>query len=63
MGDELAEKIREISPSIKVVIISGHNNVEAVFEKRNIMVQGILEKPVQPDELVKLIRRINRGTC
>jgi DNA-binding NtrC family response regulator len=57
-GDELAEKMREIDPSIKVVIISGHNNAEAVFRARNIKIEGVLMKPVKPDDLIGLIRSI-----
>lgn len=57
-GDELAEKIREVDPSINVVIISGHNNAEDVFRAQNIRIHRVLMKPVQPDELVRLIKTI-----
>lgn len=57
-GDELAAKLYEVDPDIKLVIISGHNNAEAVFNVRNIKIEGILKKPVEPDELVSLIKAI-----
>jgi len=57
-GDELAQKLRSINPSINVVVISGHNNVEKEFKAKNMRVDRILKKPVQPDELVTLIRNI-----
>lgn len=59
-GDELAEKIKEINPMIKLVIISGYNDVEDLFLKRNLQVEGILKKPVDPEELLGLMESI---TC
>jgi DNA-binding NtrC family response regulator len=59
-GDELAERIREIKPWIKLVLISGYNDVEEVFSKRNLQVDGILKKPVNPEELLILMESI---TC
>ena len=58
-GDELAEKLREIDPSVKVIIISGHNNAVEVFRSKNIKIDGVLMKPVQPEDLIRLIKTLS----
>ena len=59
-GDELAERLLEISPSSKLVIISGFSNVDEVFRDRNIEIQGILWKPVDPERLLDLMKKVTR---
>lgn len=57
-GDELAEKLRAVNPDIKIVIISGYNNAEVVFRARKIKIDGVLRKPVEPEELITLVKAL-----
>lgn len=57
-GDELAEKIHAINPGIKIVLISGYNDVDKVFRDRNIRLDGLLKKPVDPEELIILMESL-----
>jgi len=53
-GKELAEKALQIKPGLKVIYISGFQE-HALFQNSS---TAFLEKPFQPEELARLVRRV-----
>jgi len=53
-GTELAERIREIRPSAKIILMSGYS--EAVILRKNGVKLPLLRKPFLPEDLVRVIR-------
>jgi len=54
-GDEVAEKLKAISPDAKIVLLSGFANED---DNVNRLYERILLKPVPPDVIVKTISEI-----
>ena len=57
-GIEVLEKIKEKGYSVKVVIMTGGRNYEWTRRCADLSVQGFIEKPIEPDELIKRINKI-----
>lgn len=59
-GIELAKRCHQGFPKVKVIVLSGYSDFEYV---RNSMREGVkdyLLKPIAPDELVKVLRKIRK---
>ena len=55
-GDEAAEKIKDIDPGVGVILITGHKKI--LNERRLNDFDFILEKPVDPDQVVRVLRKV-----
>ncbi len=53
-GDELAKKINQIDPEVKIYFISGYDIAVEAVKKLNIAVYGVFMKPVDPGLLRKI---------
>jgi len=57
-GWELSEEIKKIKPEVKVIFTSGYSN--EIIDKKELLEKGMdfLIKPVSPENLLKMIRKI-----
>ena len=56
-GIEILSEIRELKPDTSVVMISGYGQAGSVEAKR-LQVEEYVEKPIDPDVILKLVDRI-----
>ena len=58
-GHELSDRLKAQCPEMKVIFMSGYTD-ESIIEKHGLMAPGIhfIQKPFQPDALVKKIRSV-----
>jgi CheY-like chemotaxis protein len=54
LGDELAKRIRQRKPEMKVIMITGYSSYLEEMEKE---VWKVLMKPVSPEDLVEITKR------
>lgn len=54
-GIEFARKAKGINPQVKIIFISGHDDFEYAKEAIRISVSGYLLKPVEDQELYKML--------
>lgn len=57
-GLELAEKLKQRYPFIKVIILSGYDEFEYAKRAVDLKVYSYLLKPILPDELIKVVREV-----
>ena len=57
-GFTAVEKIRQFDPLVKALFISGYTMEEPVIESLRQGAYAALSKPVDPDELLELIRSV-----
>jgi DNA-binding NtrC family response regulator len=55
-GDEVAERIKEIDPEVKMLLITGYKRT--LDDKKINDFDFILEKPANPDQVLKALRKI-----
>jgi two-component system, NarL family, response regulator LiaR len=60
-GIEAARRIRDVSPSTKVIVLTSYADDEKIFPAIKAGAAGYLLKDVQPDEIADGIRRVQRG--
>jgi NarL family two-component system response regulator LiaR len=60
-GVEATRRIREISPSTKVIVLTSFDEDEKVFPSVKAGAAGYLLKDVRPQELAEAIRRVHAG--
>jgi two-component system, NarL family, response regulator LiaR len=60
-GIEAARRIREVSPSTKVIVLTSYAEDEKVFPAIKAGAAGYLLKDVEPAELAEGIRHVHRG--
>ena len=60
-GIEAIRRIREVSPSTKVIVLTSFTDDEKVFGSVKAGAAGYMLKDVQPQELGEAIRTVNRG--
>lgn len=60
-GLEFAERAREKYPLLPIVFFSGFAQVPDVVAAMKLGAVEFLEKPIEPDDLLALLRRINRS--
>lgn len=56
-GMEILKKVKEIHPSLPVVMISGHGNIETAVSAIKDGAYDFIEKPFKTDRLLLLVRR------
>lgn len=59
-GVELARRARTRYPDTKLVIITAYTNSELIDEARAEKITEILFKPIEPDRLLDVLRRLTR---
>ncbi len=57
LGDELAERLYAINKKLNIIMITGYSNYKDQLE-RNLERMEVLMKPVNPEELVTVTKRI-----
>jgi two-component system, NarL family, response regulator LiaR len=60
-GIEAARRIRDVSPSTKVIVLTSYADDEKIFPAIKAGAAGYLLKDVEPAELAEGIRRVQRG--
>jgi CheY-like chemotaxis protein len=62
-GKELAERLRSLRPGLRVLFISGYSD-EAI-ERHGVLAPGavFLQKPMQPDVVVRTVRQVLDGAA
>lgn len=56
-GDKLMGKIKRVKPEIKVIIMTGHEDVESYIRTSQLGAIDYLIKPVSPAGLVNVLRK------
>jgi len=57
-GLTFLKEIKRLIPGVKVVIITGYGEVETYLEAMNLGAIEFLHKPIQFDDLVKVIKKV-----
>jgi two-component system, NarL family, response regulator LiaR len=60
-GTEAARRIRDLSPTTKVIVLTSYAEDEKIFPAIKAGAAGYLLKDVEPDEIAEGIRRVHRG--
>jgi two-component system, NarL family, response regulator LiaR len=60
-GTEAARRIRDLSPTTKVIVLTSYAEDEKIFPAIKAGAAGYLLKDVEPDEIAEGIRRVQRG--
>lgn len=60
-GIEAIKKIKEISPEIKVLILTIHNEEEYVYKVTEAGAEGFVQKDINPQDLENAIDRVMNG--
>jgi len=60
-GIEAARRIRDLSPTTKVIVLTSYAEDEKIFPAIKAGAAGYLLKDVEPDEIAEGIRRVQRG--
>lgn len=60
-GIEAARRIRDLSPTTKVIVLTSYAEDEKIFPAIKAGAAGYLLKDVEPDEIADGIRRVQRG--
>ncbi len=59
-GYELAQRIKEVSPETPVLLITGWNQLDRKFMQANKVIDGIIEKPFNMDQIREQFARVLR---
>lgn len=57
-GLELIKKLHQYKPDIRTIILSGYNQFEYAQQAIKYGVRGFLLKPLDPDELIELLKKL-----
>ncbi len=60
-GVELAQRIRQVYPQVKIVVLTGYADDVYLYEALQAGVHAYLLKSVSPEELIETIRAVYRG--
>jgi CheY-like chemotaxis protein len=61
-GDAVLAQIREIDPTVPVVLISGYSDLDLQERLRELLVNGFVKKPFRAETLVSTVQRALRNT-
>ena len=56
-GLEILQKLKDNYPSVPVIMISGHGNIETAVNSIKSGAYDFIEKPFQADKLILLVQR------
>lgn len=62
-GIETARLIKEIYPTIKVIMLTTFETIENIMESFLAGADGYIVKDIAPDELVMVVKCVNKGLC
>jgi len=57
-GMKVLEKLREIRPDIKVIIVTAYGTIDSAVEAMKLGAVDFIQKPFAPDEIRSLVRRV-----
>ena len=57
-GIELSRKIREISPSQIIIVISASNDIEKISESIEVGVNSFIQKPIDTKKIIELLTSV-----
>jgi len=57
-GMEVLQKVSEIRPDIRVIIITAHGTIESAVDAMKLGAVDFLQKPFSPDEIRKLVSKV-----
>ena len=57
LGDEVAEKIRETSSEINIIMITGYSSFKDDLKEAELGIKEVLMKPIPPEDLVKITKK------
>jgi len=57
-GFEVIRRARDLHPTLKIVLITGHGNQEVMGQAHQKNLNGILIKPFTPDELGETVANV-----
>jgi len=57
-GIDLSKKVREIYPSVRIIIITGYNEFDYAKEAANLWVSGFVSKPITLDNIRELLKKV-----
>ena len=57
LGDEVAEKIRETSTDMNIIMITGYSSFKDEVKEDELGIKEVLMKPIPPEDLVKITKR------
>ena len=58
LGDEVAEKIRENSDDVKIIMITGYSSFKDEVKGEELGIKEVLMKPIPPEDLVKITKKM-----
>ena len=57
-GDEVAKRIRSIDPNVNIILMTGYKS--GIAPSKLTLFNAVLEKPVNPDVILSVLREITR---
>ena len=57
LGDEVAEKIRENSKDVNIIMITGYSSFKDEVNEEALGIREVLMKPIPPEDLVKITKK------
>jgi len=57
-GMEVLQKVSEIRPDIRVIIITAHGTIESAVDAMKLGAVDFIQKPFSPDEIRKLVSKV-----
>ncbi|MBN2336205.1 response regulator [Candidatus Bathyarchaeota archaeon] len=57
LGDEVAEKIRENSEDVNIIMITGYSSFKDNLNEAELGIKEVLMKPIPPEDLVKITKK------
>jgi CheY-like chemotaxis protein len=57
LGDEVAEKIRENSDDVNIIMITGYSSFKDEVKEEELGIKEVLMKPIPPEDLVKITKK------
>ncbi len=57
LGDEVAEKIRENSEDVNIIMITGYSSFKEDVDEKELGIREVLMKPIPPEDLVKITKK------
>lgn len=62
-GETASEKVRQLFPSVKIMVLSMYHTVKLASKLKEIGVKAFIQKDTDADSLFKIISGIQQGAC